>query len=172
MRILPLIAAAALAACSPPASKAPDAPEAPPPAIAACNTLAPDFTKLVSVQDEAAAALPSADLRGGPLTPGTYDLVRAVRIGASTGWTGGRAAVLEIAEGDAGVVFNWAGGAQSEPLDTWTASFVDGPQARVTYTCGRIGAVNAAFVAQPDALDLRIDDGAAGALHMVFEKRG
>jgi hypothetical protein len=172
MRLMLLLAAASLAACSPPASKAPEAPApSPPPAAAACNSLAPDFTKLVTVEPETTAALQSADLSGGPINPGTYDLTRATRIGAATGWSGARAVVLEVAEANAIVTFNWAGAAPGGATDTWSAHFTDTPAPRLTYTCGRIGEVDAPFVAAPDTLDLRVTDGANGSLHLAFARR-
>ncbi len=172
MRLISLIAATALAACSPPSTQAPDTPAQPPgPAVAACNTVAPDLTKLVSVQDEAAVTM-LADLRGGRVAPGIYDLTTAVRIGEATGWSGQRAVSLEVTESDAGVVLNWAGAAAGGERDTWTANFTDTPQVQLTYTCGRMGTVGAAFTAAPDALDLRITDGASGSLYLSFHRRG
>ena len=67
-----LIAIAALSACNQPTTQAPDTP-APTPQIAACNALEPDSARLVTVQDEAAVTM-LADLRGGAITPGLYDL--------------------------------------------------------------------------------------------------
>lgn len=168
MRLISLIAAAALAACSPPSAQSP---ETPPPQIAACNAVAPDLTKLVRVQDEAAVTM-LADLRGGRVAPGTYDLTTAVRIGEATGWSGERAVTLEVTESGDGVVFNWAGAAAGGETDTWTANFTDTPQVQLTYTCGRMGTVDAAFTAAPDAFDIRITDGAAGSLYLTFQRRG
>jgi hypothetical protein len=170
--VAPLLAGLALAACSPQPAQAPDVPEAPP-EIAACNGLAPDAGRLVAVQDEAAAMLPAADmLRGGPIRPGAYDLVSAVRIGAATGWSGQQAVALGVAESEAGVELNWSSVGEDGARDSWTATLTDTPEVRLTYSCGRIGAVSGAFLAEPDALNLRLDDGANGALHTVFLRRG
>lgn len=171
-KILLITAAFALAACTPPAPSAPEAPEAPPTStVTACNTLSPDSTKRVAVQDEVVAALPAASLEGGPITPGTYDLVSAVRSGGATGWDSERAAVLEVAESDAGVVLNWSSAAAHGPRDTWTATLVDNSeQAQLSYTCGRMGEVDTSFSATPTSLDLRVEDG-GGALRMAFERR-
>ncbi|GAM98371.1 hypothetical protein U91I_02004 [alpha proteobacterium U9-1i] len=174
MRLIPLIAATALAACSPPSNTASEAPPRPEtPQVAACNNVAPDLNKLVSVQNEvvtAAAAL--ADLSGGRIVPGLYDLTSATRIGGATGWAGQRAVSLDVTESNGAVVFNWAGAAASGEVDTWTANFTDTPQVRLTYTCGRMGDVEGAFTAEPNELTLRLTDGASGALLLGFERRG
>src|SRR5687767_12174252 len=102
--------AALLVACSPPAQR----PEAPPeqPAVAACNSVAPDAARQVRVEEAAAGVEAAADLRGGAIAPGTYDLISARRVGAATGWDGTRAVALEVSESAAGAVtFNWAGAA-------------------------------------------------------------
>lgn len=164
--------AALLAACSPPAQRdTTDASQAPPTAIA-CNDLTPDPSRQVAVADETAAAAAASDLRGGRIAPGAYDLVSAMRLGAATGWSGTRAVTLEVSETDAnGVVFNWAGAEPGGSTDRWTASFTETPTARLTYTCGRAGAVDAAFEVAPNALTLRLQDGASGRLALVFQPR-
>lgn len=172
MRSLPLFALVALVACTPPAPEQPETPASTPPAVAACNAVAPDLSRLVSVTDGEPASTPAAELRGGRIAPGTYDLVSAARISGATGWSGARAVALEIAEGDAGVVINWAGAEPGGRIDTWTASLTEAPRARLAFTCGRIGEVDASFSAQADTLELRIQDGASGALHMSFTRRG
>ena len=171
MRVLILIAATAIAGCSPQPSSSPENTTAPPLTIPACNDLTPDFTRMVRVQDETNAALSAAELLGGPIPPGTYDLSGAVRVGAATGWNGERAVVLSVSESDTGVVLNWAGAARGEAIDKWTATLADRSRVQITYTCGRIGEVNASYLAQPDALSLRIEDGASGTLHLVFDRR-
>lgn len=171
--LAPLIVGAALVACSPPSADAPKAPERPEtPQIAACNEVQPDATKLVSVQEEivtAAAAL--ADLSGGRIAPGLYDLTSAQRIGGATGWSGQRAVSLDVTEANGGVVFNWAGAAPGGERDTWTANFTDTPAVQLTYSCGRVGTVGGDFTAEGDALTLRLTDGANGALLLAFQKR-
>lgn len=171
MKKLAFAALLALAACSQPPQMAEEAPRPDVEPIAPCSTLIPDLSKQVTIEDEAAAALPAASLRGGPINPGIYDLVRAVRIGGATGWNGQRAVVLQIAETDDGVVLNWSAAAPHGPPDTWTATLGGEGEARLAYTCGRIGEVDAGFTTSAEALDLRIDDGADGALHMVFARR-
>jgi hypothetical protein len=101
-----------------------------------------------------------------------YDLVRAVRVGAATGWSGTRAIALEVTENEGGAVtFNWAGAAPGGATDTWTAAFVEAPQPRLTYTCGRIGEIEADFAVEGDAVRLRLPDGANGSLLLSFERR-
>jgi hypothetical protein len=172
MRAVLLLAAtsATLLACSPPAQR----PDAPPeqPTVAACNSVTPDIARQVRVEEAAAAAEAAADLRGGAIAPGTYDLVSARRIGAATGWDGTRAVALQVSENAAGgVTFNWAGAAPDGSVDSWTAAFTDTPQPRLTYSCGRVGEVPAEFAAQADALSLRLQDGAGGQLALEFRRR-
>lgn len=167
----------ALAACSPPAER--EAPQPPaggdqPPGVVACNDVTPDMTRLVSVQEPLATAAADAGLRGGPIAPGTYDLVSATRIGQATGWHEPRAAALAVSESANGAVtFNWASVARENPADRWTADFTDTPNARLSYTCGRIGAVAAEFaVDEAGQLRLRLPDGGAGSLDLVLQRRG
>jgi len=162
---------ALLAACTPPAPQ--DRPETPPGSqVVACNDVAPDASRQIGVEDAVAAAAAASDLRGGAITPGTYDLVRATRIGSATGWQGTRAVALAVSEDAAGVVsFNWAGAAPGGEVDRWTASFTETPQPRVAYTCGRMGEVAAEFAAAQTSLQLRLPDGAGGQLAMDFERR-
>lgn len=173
MRTFLLTAATLLTACSPPAQQQ-ERPETPPgPQVLACNEVAPDASQQVAVEEAVAAAAAASDLRGGAITPGTYDLVRATRIGAATGWDGTRAVALSIAEEINGpLTFNWAGAAPGGERDTWTATFTDvAQQGQLTYTCGRMGEVLAGFSASADALQLRIPDGANGSLHLDFRRR-
>jgi hypothetical protein len=160
---------ALLTACSPPAERPDKAPA--PPTVAACNSVAPDAARQVRVEDAPAAAAAASDLRGGAITPGVYDLVSAQRIGAATGWSGARAVALEVSESEAGVTFNWSSRAPDGAADSWTAGFVEAPRPRLTYTCGRIGDVDAEFQAQGDTLTLRLPDGAGGQLAMTFQRR-
>ena len=91
--------AALLAACSPPAERS-ERPETPPaPATVACNDVAPDAARQVAVGEEMATAAAAAELRGGSIAPGTYDLTSASRIGAATGWNGTRAVALAVSDG-------------------------------------------------------------------------
>ncbi len=171
-RLMLAAAALALAACSPPAQQNAPAPaDELPPGVVACNDVAPDMARLVSVQDPVAAAA-EAGLRGGPIAPGTYDLASATRIGEATGWSDPRAAALVVSESaDGAVTFNWASAPAGGTADRWTASFTDTPAPRLTYTCGRIGAVDAAFEVSAGQLHLRLPDGGAGSLDLVLTPR-
>jgi hypothetical protein len=174
-RFLLTAAALALAACAPPAqndaSSPPDGGDQPP-GVVACNDVTPDMTRLVSVQEPLAAAAGDVGLRGGPIGAGTYDLIRATRIGEATGWPEPRAAALEVSESaDGAVTFNWASVARENPVDRWTASFTDTPAPRMTYTCGRVGAVDAEFAVTDGELHLRLPDGGAGSLDLVLQRR-
>jgi hypothetical protein len=172
MRKLPLTAAIAalMAACSPPPTET-SAPDAPAPQVQACNTITPDMARMVRVEETPAVAAAASDLPGGPISPGLYDLTRAVRIGQATGWQGARAVALDVTESADGVVFEWAGAPASGEVDRWTASFTDTPAPRLSYTCGRIGDVAADFTASAGALQLRVPDGANGALLLDFARR-
>ena len=172
-RFMLAVAAMAVAACSPPAQRQDPAPPGGgvPPGVVACNAVNPDMTRLVSVQDPVAAAA-QATLRGGPIEAGTYDLVSAVRIGQATGWVDPRAAALQISEAPDGVVtFDWASAPAGGEADRWTAIFTDTPEPRLTYTCGRVGAVEAAFAVEQRQLTLRLPDGGLGSLDLTLERR-
>lgn len=161
-----------LVACSPPAQRT-ERPDTPPgPTTVACNDVAPDTARQIAVGEEVVTAAAAADLRGGSIAPGIYDLTNASRIGAATGWTGTRAVALEVSEGEAGgVTFNWAGAETGGATDRWTATFTEAPQPRLAYTCGRMGEVAADFAAQSNALQLRLQDGAGGQLALQFQRR-
>lgn len=169
-----LISAAAitlLAACTPPTQQA-DRPDTPPgPTTVACNDVAPDAARQIGVGEEVVTAAAASDLRGGSITPGTYDLVNATRVGSARGWTGTRAVALAVTEGEGGVTFNWAGATPSGETDRWTASLSETPQVRMTYSCGRVGEVAADFAAQNNTLHLRLQDGANGQLALEFQRR-
>lgn len=164
--------AALLAACSPPAERS-ERPETPPaPTTVACNDVAPDAARQVAVGEEMATAAAAAELRGGSIAPGTYDLTSASRIGAATGWNGTRAVALAVSEAQNGsVTFNWAAAETGGATDRWTATFTEAPQPRLAYTCGRMGEVAADFAAQGAALQLRLQDGAGGQLALHFQRR-
>ena len=164
---------ALLIACSPPAQREAETPSETAPQVQACNDVAPDVSRMVSITSAEAVAEAASDLRGGAIAPGVYDLTRAVRVGEATGWQGERAVALDVRE-DAGgaVTFNWAGAAAGGEVDRWTASFNDsGEHPIITYTCGRMGDVAAEFAVQQNALTLRIPDGARGSLHLDFQRR-
>ncbi len=172
MRIVLTLAASAalLVACSPPAQR----PEAPPeqPAVAACNSVAPNANRQVAVVDAVAAAAAASDLRGGAITPGVYDLVSASRMGAATGWSGTRAVALEVSEsGTGGVTFNWNAAAPDGGVDSWTGAFPETQPPRRSFTGGRVGEIPAAFEAQADRVQLRLQDGAGGQLALSFQRR-
>jgi hypothetical protein len=159
-----------IAGCSPPAQRPAEAPEAP--IVAACNSVAPDAARQVRVEDAVATAAEASDLRGGTIAPGVYDLVRAQRIGAATGWSGTRAVALGVSEDAAGAVtFNWSSIAPDNAVDSWTATFTEAPQPRLAYSCGRMGEVAAEFAVQTNTLELRLQDGANGQLALTFQRR-
>lgn len=163
----------AVAACSPPQQNKTETPPAPEPQEIACNAVTPDVAKQVAIT-EAPAAAAASDLRGGRITPGIYDLSVAQRIGQATGWNGARAVALEVTEDSATgtVTLNWAGTTSTSVTDRWTATLTEAqPQASLTYSCGRVGEVSADFVAADRALDLRVADGANGALQLSFMRR-
>jgi hypothetical protein len=164
--------AALLAACAPPASQ--DTNERPdaPPTVEACNSVTPDVTRQVVIGEEVVTAAAAADLRGGAITPGVYDLASASRIGSPTGWSGTRAVALQVSEDAGGVMFNWAGASPQGQTDAWTAAFIEAPTPTITFTCGRMGTVDVDFAAEDNTLQLRIADGANGALQLNFVRRG
>lgn len=164
---------AVLAACTPPSSQQAERPDTPPgPTTTACNDVAPNASRQVTVTDEVATAAAASDLRGGSIAPGTYDLVSAMRVGGATGWSGARAVALSVSEDrNGGVTFNWAGAAQGGETDRWTASFTETPQPRMSYTCGRVGEVAADFAGHNATLQLRLQDGASGQLALEFQRR-
>lgn len=165
--------AALLVACSPPSQRDAEAPPPTPPPLQVCNDVAPNLGRLVRVEEELAVAAAAGDLSGGRITPGLYDLARAMRIGEAPGWQGERAVALNVTEDAAGAVtFNWAGGAPGGEPDRWTATFSDTtPGAQLTYTCGRMGTVSASFGATANSLQLRLPDGANGSLQLYFQRR-
>lgn len=162
-----------LAACTPPSSQQAERPDTPPgPTTIACNDVAPNASRQIAVTDEIVTAAAASDLRGGSITPGTYDLVSAMRVGGATGWSGTRAVALSVSEDQSGgVTFNWAGADQGGETDRWTATFTEAPQPRMSYTCGRVGEVPADFAAQNNTLQLRLQDGASGQLALEFQRR-
>jgi hypothetical protein len=84
-RLLATVAVIAFAAaCTPPAQQQTDRPNAPSgPQVQACNEVAPDARRQIGIDDETIVAAAASDLRGGAITPGTYDLTRAMT-GASS----------------------------------------------------------------------------------------
>lgn len=167
MRVLLFTAALALGACSPPPSRPPEAPLA-----IVCNDVAPNPAQAITLGDETAAAAAIADLRGGRVAPGTYDLVAGNRIGAAAGWQGARAVALDAREAEAGTIFNWASAAPSGETERWTAGFIDVPSGHLTFTCGRSGGADISFSAEADALRLQMpEQSGAGSFYLVFARR-
>jgi hypothetical protein len=162
---------ALLAACSPPSQDTTETPERLP-AAAACNAIAPNAARQVTVGEEVVTAAAASDLRGGSIAPGVYDLLSATRVGSPTGWNGTRAVALDVSEATSGLVtFNWAGASPGGEVDSWTAAFADAPQPHMTFTCGRIGEAEVDFAAHGNSLQLRLPDGAAGSLLLTFDRR-
>lgn len=175
-RFLLLAAAATLVACSPPSSTdAPtsEAPSTETPAPLACNDVAPNTAQAVTLQGDVAVAAAVADLRGGRVTPGLYDLASGNRIGAATGWQGARAVSLQVIEEETGTIFNYASAAPSgAETERWTAGFIDSPTPHLTYTCGKSGGADVAFTAEANGLQIRIpEESGAGSLYLVFVRR-
>lgn len=166
--------AALLAACSPPSNDSTNngtpAPGAP--TVTACNDVVPDTTQSVTLGDDVAVASAVADLRGGRVAPGIYDLVSGGRLGGATGWSGGRAVALNVSELEAGTIFNWASAAPSGDVERWTAGFIDAPSGHLTYTCGRVGGADVDFTAEANGLRLQLPEvSGTGSLYLVFAKR-
>lgn len=161
-----------LAACSPPAQDTAETPDPAPPTTVACNAVTPNSGRQVGIGAEVVVAAAAADLRGGSISPGTYDLATATRVGSPTGWSGTRAIALDVSEASSGSVsFNWAGAPPNGETDRWTATFTDTPQPHITFTCGRMGDADIDFAVEGNGLQLRMPDGANGALLLNFEKR-
>lgn len=174
MRRVLLLAAVALAACQPPApQEKAEAPPAPPEVEASCNIVVPDVARAVRLGDEpvAVATLPP-ELPGGPITPGTYDLTAGYVVDGAPAWNEDRFVALEVAESNEGVVFNWAEARSGAPTERWSASFHQGPPARLQFGCGREGETEIQFAAQPATLQLRLPDaGGTGAMVLLFSRR-
>ncbi len=167
MRVLVLAAALALGACSPPTSRPPEAPM-----VTVCNDVTPNPAQAITLGDEVAVDAAVADLRGGRVAPGTYDLVSGNRIGAAAGWQGARAVVLDVREAEAGTIFNWASIAPGGETERWTAGFIDAPSGHLTFTCGRGGGADVGFSVEAEALRLQVpEQSGAGSLYLVFARR-
>jgi hypothetical protein len=166
MRVLIFAAALALAACSPPANRPPEAPM-----VVVCNDVTPNPAQAVTLGDEVAVAAAIADLRGGRVAPGTYDLVSGARSGPAAGWQGARAVALDVREAEAGTIFNWASSPPGGETERWSAGFIDAPAGHLTFTCGRSGGADVGFSAEADALRLNISEAGGGALYLVFARR-
>lgn len=138
--------------------------------VISCNDVAPDAAQAVTLGDEVAVAAVVADLRGGRVTPGTYDLVRGARLGPA-GWQGARAVALDVREAEAGTIFNWASIAPGGETERWTAGFIDAPSGHLTFTCGRSGGADIGFSAEASGLRLHISEAGGGALYLVFARR-
>ena len=160
------------AACSREPAQQP--PAEPAPTAVVCNDVTPNPVLQVAVQEAPPSAAAAAELRGGRIAPGLYDLASAVRVGAATGWTGTRAVTLRVSETEDGTLaFDWASAAADGAVDSWTALLRETPApARIEYTCGRVGQVEAAFAVEAGVLNLRIQDGAGGQLALSFNPRG
>lgn len=172
-RTILLAAAAALYACSQPPQQQAEAPAAPQaPIVRACNALEPDMSRAVLLTEEAVAvaSLPP-ELPGGPITPGIYDLVSGVRTAEAPAWTDAQAISIELAEGTGGVTINWAQAGSSGEAQRWTATFHQGPPARLAFTCGREGQAEISFSAQSQALELHLPAEGAGAHRLSFARR-
>lgn len=175
-RILFAASIAVLAACqpasAPPTSDTTTA-QTPAPAVVSCNEVAPDASKqvLIASLPPAAAAALADNLRGGPLSPGTYDLTSGIVQGGATGWTQARAVAVDIADTDAGTVLNYAEAGGGD-VTRWTANFNNASPATLTFTCGRTGQATVQY--QSNANELRLSmpaESGAGSYYMTFAKR-
>lgn len=175
MRRILLLAAVALAACQPPSPQTKTGETtATSTTVAACNDVAPDASKQVTLQSQPLAAAALAEgLDGGPVAPGTYDLVSGNVADGAPVWTSPRAVALNVSEASGAVTFNYAALASGGDTDRWTASFREGPPAGLTFSCGRSGDAPITFEAQGQNLRLMIPDaGGTGAVFYNFVRRG
>lgn len=169
MRRILLLAAVALAACQPPSPRTRT--ETPPPTattVAACNDVAPDATKQVTLQTQPLAAVALAEgLDGGPIAPGTYDLASGNVADGAPAWTSPNAVALNVSEAGGAVTFNYAAlPSAGGDAERWTATFREGPPAGLSFSCGRTGDAPITFEAQGQNLRLMIP--AAGGTGSVF----
>lgn len=174
-RFLLAASIAVLAACQP-ASAPPTSDTtttSPTPAIVSCNEVAPDASKqvLIASLPPAAAAALADNLRGGPLSPGTYDLTSGVVQGGATAWTEARAVAVNVADTDAGTVLNYAE-ARGGDVTRWTANFDNGSPATLAFTCGRSGQSTVQYQSNANELRLSIPaESGVGSYYMTFAKR-
>jgi len=165
-------AAALLAACSPPRpEQKADAPPAPP-IVSACNDVAPDAAKLVELRGQtvAAASLPP-ELRGGPITPGEYDLSSGTILSVDA-QPATLAAALRVSESEAGVRLDWAENAAGAET-RWSALLQEGPPSLLVFSCGREGQAEISFGVEQNRLLVRWPDPArGGSVDLVLTRRG
>ena len=163
-------ALAALAACAPPASQATHTSATSTRRAAVCNRVSPDLTKLVLL-GERPLALAHAELLGGPLAPGVYDLSGGYVSGGAPSWRVTRAAALEVVETGVGERLNYAS-MSNNVLERWSATFHEGPPTTIDYTCGHSGRQVVTFQAQAQQLQLRVPDpSGVGEQTLIFTRR-
>lgn len=177
-RILLLaVSVATLAACQPPSSAPSGSTQstttAPTPAVVMCNEVTPDPTqaRMPAALPPAAVAALSESLRGGPITPGTYDMTSGVLQGGAAGWTEARAVAINVADSDAGTVLNYAETRGAETA-RWTATLNDAPPSTLAFTCGRTGSAEVTYAASANELRITVPaETGAGAIYYVLAKR-
>ena len=179
MRRILLLAALALAACSPPSSQtttgAPSAESVTTaaPTQTACNTLAPDITRQVRLTRPPVALAATPELEGGPLPAGVYDLTSGSVLDGAPEWNEARAVAIEVAESENGVTLNWAATNPGAEITRWTARFHQGPPAQLSFICGRSGDVAVHGSASRTQVQLRLPDpSGTGSDAFVFTRRG
>ena len=142
MRIVCVVATAALLAACGQSAQTPQArPNTPAPAARVCNDVS--INPAVRAEIGAMVEVSTAPaLLGGPITPGTYDLVRIAPRGGSTPPSEAVWESLRVRESESGVTLDFAvavGAADAAPIRS-TARLEEGPPARLIRTCGGEGA--------------------------------
>jgi hypothetical protein len=175
MRIAPaMMFALAVAACgqSATAPKAPDAPPSPPPVAAACNDVA--INPAVKAETQAAAASARA-LLGGPIAPGTYDLVTIEPGEGATVPAGDLWESVRVRDSEEGIVLEFAivRGAPTNQPHRVNALLTEGAAPSLVHMCGAEGSVPAAYAASAAGLQLQLpSESGAGQVSYVFSRRG
>ena len=150
-----LLVAAALVACGQ-SAQTPQAPlDSPAPAARACNDVS--INPAVRAEIGAMVEVSTAPaLLGGPIAPGTYDLVRIAPQGGSTPPSEAVWESLRVRESESGVTLDFAvaiGAANAAPIRS-TARLEEGPPARLIRTCGGEGASTVSWEASGAELRL------------------
>jgi hypothetical protein len=174
MRILAAFTLAiALAACGRPApeNRAETKTEAPPAAPAACNDVAINPASPARVVAAAAAA---QGLLGGPIAPGTYDLVSIEPRDRAPAPAADMWETVRARDTEAGIVFEAAivtGAAANPPLRV-NALLTEGPPVELVRTCGPSSRRPASYAASADGFQLELPgEGGVGKVLYTFARR-
>lgn len=173
--IRPLVCAALLfaaAACE----RAQNQAEAPspdaPPVAAACNDVAVNPAVSVAPGPSVAAASDEG-LLGGPIAPGTYDLVRVEQRNGAADWTEPTWRSLRVADSEAGQTLDFvtARGSASAAPERFSARLREEPGALI-FTCGRTGEAATSWAVSRSGLQIELpaETGAGVTLH-IFQRR-